>query len=307
MFYCQDTIIKTDGTKLITKIAEITPIDIKYKRFDYLNGPLFIVSKNSVAKIIFENGVSENINYIASIPKDTFVYINTYKPKSPWVKFKLEIGAEVNNAYVNKPMKTDPYSSKTTSESFSGYDKNNYKSSACLGFSFLFGRRPHFNSVFGINHLKSKAEFIYDSYSVSYDNLSGNYITSHTHVKYNSQVDYINLFGGVRFTVAKRFHFEPLLVINYILRRNEYITGYHQSDNGNPSTKISTTEYRYYENEPTTKTHIHNSISILPRVSYDFNIKQLKFDTYVSYNANFGTQIPWWMFGVSFYPFKRFC
>ncbi len=306
--YCQDTIIKTDGIKLISKITEITPVEIKYKRFDYLNGPLFIISKNNVAKIIFENGLSENISYIAPAPKDTFIYINTYKPSSPWLRFKIEIGAEVNNAYVNMPSIKSQNAYSKYSDEYSGYDKNNVKSSLNIGLCFLFGRRPHFNSVFGINHLKSKGEYIYDNFSSGLSSGSGGYISSHTHFKYNSQIDYLNFFGGFRFTIGKHLHLEPLIVLNYILHRNEKVTGSATTTmaSGGPiGSSTYTQDIKYYNNQPAPYTNIETSLSLLPRMSYDFNIKPLKFDAYVSYNVNVENQIPWWMFGVSFFPFKK--
>jgi hypothetical protein len=55
----QDTIFKRNGDKLIAKITEITPQDVKYKRFDFQEGPTYIESKTAIKEIHFSNGLKE--------------------------------------------------------------------------------------------------------------------------------------------------------------------------------------------------------------------------------------------------------
>jgi hypothetical protein len=62
----QDQLFKTDNTKLLVKIIEIRPESIKYKQFDNLNGPSYVLSKNEVSLIIYENGNHEVI--ISNVP-----------------------------------------------------------------------------------------------------------------------------------------------------------------------------------------------------------------------------------------------
>ena len=54
--FSQDVIYKRDNTKVEAKIIEINPTQIKYKMFDYPDGPLYIINKSEVIKIQYPNG-----------------------------------------------------------------------------------------------------------------------------------------------------------------------------------------------------------------------------------------------------------
>ncbi|OMP29951.1 hypothetical protein BKM32_15215 [Mangrovimonas sp. DI 80] len=60
----QDVIVKLDGEEIESKVLEITPESIKYKLFDFQDGPLRNISKEQVALIIYENGTRENFSKI---------------------------------------------------------------------------------------------------------------------------------------------------------------------------------------------------------------------------------------------------
>lgn len=55
----QDTLFKTDGSKLIVKVIEITKEQIKYKSFSNLDGPTYIIDKKEISKIVYQNGSTE--------------------------------------------------------------------------------------------------------------------------------------------------------------------------------------------------------------------------------------------------------
>ena len=57
----QDTIFKSNNDIVIAKISEITATEIKYKRYDFQNGPAYIELKSNVKMIIYANGVKEII------------------------------------------------------------------------------------------------------------------------------------------------------------------------------------------------------------------------------------------------------
>jgi hypothetical protein len=58
VFFCnaQDIIIKKKGKDIKAKVLEITQTIIKYKRFDNLNGPIYIIPKIDVYTIRYKNG-----------------------------------------------------------------------------------------------------------------------------------------------------------------------------------------------------------------------------------------------------------
>lgn len=58
----QDQLYKKDNSKLLVKITEVSPEEIKYKLFDNLTGPTYVVSKSEVSLLIYENGQHEVIS-----------------------------------------------------------------------------------------------------------------------------------------------------------------------------------------------------------------------------------------------------
>lgn len=57
--FSQDTIKTVSGKTFIGKVFEINNNDVKYKEFDNLEGPYYVVSKNDIAYIIYKNGKKE--------------------------------------------------------------------------------------------------------------------------------------------------------------------------------------------------------------------------------------------------------
>lgn len=60
--YAQDIIIKKDGSEIKSKITEVTLNEIKYKRFDNIDGPIYTIVKTDIFKINYKNGTSEVFN-----------------------------------------------------------------------------------------------------------------------------------------------------------------------------------------------------------------------------------------------------
>lgn len=81
--YSQDVIYTTGGSKLQAKVTEINSTDVKYKDFNNLEGPTYVITKKDVVLIQYSNGVAEVINNNPNsiTPKGTdFVTYNTAKP-----------------------------------------------------------------------------------------------------------------------------------------------------------------------------------------------------------------------------------
>ncbi|MCM1355942.1 MAG: hypothetical protein NC212_06015 [Staphylococcus sp.] len=57
--YAEDVIVKKDGSTVLSKIVEITATEIKYKKYPYLDGPTYVMEKNEVNYITYENGQKE--------------------------------------------------------------------------------------------------------------------------------------------------------------------------------------------------------------------------------------------------------
>ena len=69
--YAQDVITLKDGNQINVKVTEISSSEIKYKRFDNLEGPTVVVPKADVFAITYENGVREVINAVTAPAQTT--------------------------------------------------------------------------------------------------------------------------------------------------------------------------------------------------------------------------------------------
>jgi hypothetical protein len=65
----QDIITKKNGEDIQAKVVEITTSDIKYRKFDNLDGPLFTMLKSDVLMIRYSNGSKDIFNETQSEAK----------------------------------------------------------------------------------------------------------------------------------------------------------------------------------------------------------------------------------------------
>lgn len=52
----QDVIVKKDGSTILSKVLEVNPNDVKYKKFSNQNGPTYTINKLEILSINYENG-----------------------------------------------------------------------------------------------------------------------------------------------------------------------------------------------------------------------------------------------------------
>lgn len=111
--FSQDIIVKNNGENIKAKISEVGITEIRYKRWDNLNGPIMVISKQDVATIKYKNGTKEIINSKGGATASTKSVTET-KPGKP----KPE-------PVVCKRTVEDVY--KTTKIYFYGYDYSHMK------------------------------------------------------------------------------------------------------------------------------------------------------------------------------------
>ncbi len=58
----QDIIIKKSKEEIKAKVFEINPTEVKYFKYENLEGPVYIIPKLDISMIIFENGMKEIIS-----------------------------------------------------------------------------------------------------------------------------------------------------------------------------------------------------------------------------------------------------
>jgi hypothetical protein len=73
--FAQDTIVKKNNEIIIAKIIEVSPSEIKYKRFEMPDGPVYTESKFGIALIKYSNGTQDNYG-----PKKTETVSAPQKP-----------------------------------------------------------------------------------------------------------------------------------------------------------------------------------------------------------------------------------
>ncbi len=69
MLQAQDIIIRKDGTEVQAKVLEVNPKEIKYKRFDNQEGPVYSEEKNRIRKIKYKNGTEDVLVKDSSLPE----------------------------------------------------------------------------------------------------------------------------------------------------------------------------------------------------------------------------------------------
>lgn len=69
LMFAQDIIITTDSRKIEAKILEVSKMEIKYKEYNDLEGPTFILPTTDINSIIYSSGKIEAYNQIKNNPQ----------------------------------------------------------------------------------------------------------------------------------------------------------------------------------------------------------------------------------------------
>ena len=62
----QDTIYKTDAQRIQAKILEVSPSEVRYKRFSNPDGPTYVLPVGDISHIIYQNGERDDFNTSAA-------------------------------------------------------------------------------------------------------------------------------------------------------------------------------------------------------------------------------------------------
>jgi hypothetical protein len=57
--HAQDTIYKKTGETISSKIVEVNPSEVKYKKFDFQDGPVYTIEKADLFMIRYQNGLKD--------------------------------------------------------------------------------------------------------------------------------------------------------------------------------------------------------------------------------------------------------
>lgn len=95
----QDYIITKKSDTVKVKIIEIGPTEIKYKKWNYLDGPNYTISKEAISKITYQNGDQEVYETDNVAPKTTLVEKSNQQPKS----YNSSMISQLSNTKSSRP------------------------------------------------------------------------------------------------------------------------------------------------------------------------------------------------------------
>jgi len=81
----QDTIFFKSKDKIVVFVKEVSQTEIQYKKFELPDGPMYVVDKNVIDKIVYKNGYTESMTVVAqtqTVVQDPqpFTVLNDNKP-----------------------------------------------------------------------------------------------------------------------------------------------------------------------------------------------------------------------------------
>ncbi len=88
----QDTIVKYNGELIRAKITEITSAEVKYKKFDFIDGPTYVERKSNIELIKYSSGLKEHFdnsqqtNTNKGTPQNSPDYYGSSDPKNNYTQ-----------------------------------------------------------------------------------------------------------------------------------------------------------------------------------------------------------------------------
>jgi hypothetical protein len=173
LLFSQDIIVKRNGDELKSRVLEITSESIKYKEFEFQDGPIRNIKVSEVFMIIYENGKREsfvavenkNPNQVAKpeVPVVKEVPVKRYKGNY------FMLGTGVGNSYGGIGLKAQArFGGKTGLgiHAGAGYLPEADKILASAGLKFFPYKGLYINTQFGL--IAYESTYYYDSrYGVS--------------------------------------------------------------------------------------------------------------------------------------------
>jgi hypothetical protein len=59
--FSQDTLFFKNASTLVVIVREVSPTEVQYKKFEMPDGPMYIVGRNDLEKIVYKNGIVESL------------------------------------------------------------------------------------------------------------------------------------------------------------------------------------------------------------------------------------------------------
>ena len=82
----QDTLTMRSGDNLIVKVIEVGSSEVKYKKVNNLNGPVFSTLKSDLSMIRYENGSKDDFSNVTKIANSQELYTQGYNDALKYYK-----------------------------------------------------------------------------------------------------------------------------------------------------------------------------------------------------------------------------
>jgi len=183
--YAQDIIIKVNGEEIQAVITEVGVADIKYKRFDYKEGPIHTVLKSEIFMIKYQNGDKEILGNQEQASGETLEFMKKTPIENEQGRWILSAG--INFAHLQYETKNDS-------------DESDSRTSFNLGLTYEFPLSKTL-PIYGKTGLMvsekggRESESFYDDYDYLNDR--------------NYEIKLSLLYLNVPFVVSYRLQFTP--------------------------------------------------------------------------------------------------
>lgn len=315
MVFAQDTLVQTNGARLAVQLLQEQAETIQYRRFDYPDGPLFTISRTEVAELIYRDGSRKVMtrpvdSQKTSDPGPGVVNVPEYthaggeeEQEEAGRQVSFQFAAVLNGSYGNKPRRDaeEAVGHGSSASSYSRPGKEYYKTGFSAGIQVLLGRSAYVKGLAGIQYTFSQADFNYNSSYIDRSKSSPYETYSvRTELNYKNNSHFIGLIGGIHVRVFKGFYIESALALHGCVASHNRIHGVITYHNG-----ASPTTYHEVSDSISGFRPVGVALAIVPKVGYGFKAGQQKFGVYAACNLAFKYNLPWYLFGLSWYPFSR--
>lgn len=229
---------------------------------------------------------------------------DTNKKISDYIKFNLELGGAIYDSYTNVTSHTPPdervNGNTVIEEKYSPLSSNKKYFSINPACNLIIGKSTRINFVIGSHYIQSKGQYAY--YRREYEPIKNNlgYKFKIEDLEYKTNIGFLGLYSGIKIRLLSKLYFSPTVNFNIPLFQNNEKSGIEATQN-----EYGIKDTIYYDKYKTDEINVNTIPSFTLKLSYEFQIKDHRTGLYIGRNIGYFTHLPWWMIGITYYPFKK--
>jgi len=206
--HAQDFIVLKNGDEIKSKVLEITQSEIKYKKYDNIDGPTISIAKTNVSMLRYANGTMDIINPNKSnvtnsneINKD--LGENTNLSNSPTSKNHTFVNLNIASIYALDLPKSNKTFNLSANIDFGYFILKNFAITSNIGFGSTKTTIPSSTTT------RSERYIMYYSYGVP---IYGNRNVTDKVPETNSSMNYYTYGAGFRYYIAGKLFLGASLI-----------------------------------------------------------------------------------------------